>query len=159
MNILVIILIILMLWKIWRGLKNGFAKEINRVISLFLALVVLSVVFLLIACIVEKNMKMTFVSVALLLIVSIFCRITAVVIKSVETLAKLPLIRTVNGLFGAVAGMFEVIIVFWIMYAVMDGFPTGSFGEQVMAWTRESPFLSYIYNKNYILHWLLGLKG
>ena len=158
MNLLVIIFIVLMIWGIWKGFKSGFAKEINGVVSLFMALIVLSVVFLLLASIWEKNTRTSVVSVVLLVVAGIFYRLVSLVMKSMETLARLPLIRLVNRLLGAAAGALEVMIVFWIMYMIVEGLPTGRFGEQIMAWTKESALLVNIYHKNYIAHWIAGLK-
>lgn len=158
MNLLVVIFIVLMIWRAYRGFKSGFAKEISGVVSLFMALVVLSVVFLLVAGIWEKNIRTTVASVVMLLIVSFLCWLLNMVMKSIETLAKLPLISLVNRLLGIVAGALEIMIVFWIMYVIIEGVPTGRFGEQIMTWTKQSTLLVNIYNKNYIANWIVGLK-
>lgn len=157
MNILVGVFVILMIWRIRKGYKNGFVKEAGRVVALFTALIVLAVLFLLIASILEKNVKMTVVSIILLFAVSIFCGLINVITKSMETLAKLPLIRTANSLLGAAAGVSEIMIAFWIMYMVIESIPTGMAGEQILAWTNESPLLLYIYHKNYIANWIINL--
>ena len=147
-----------MIWGIWRGFKNGFTKEISGVVSVFMALVVLAIVFLLLASIWEKNTKTLAVSVVLLVIAGVFYRLAGIVMKSAETLAKLPLIRLADRLMGAAAGALEIMIIFWIMYMLVEGLPTGSFGEQIMAWTKESTLLINIYQKNYIANWIVGLK-
>lgn len=157
-NVLVGIFVILMIWRIWKGFRSGFAKEAGKVVALVTALIVLSVLFLLIASIVERNVKMIIVSAILLFIVSILCRLINMIMKSVETLARLPLIRTVNSLLGAGAGVLELVVAFWIMYAIISGFSTGKFGEQIMEWTHESALLLYIYHKNDIVNWILNLK-
>lgn len=158
MNLLVIIFIIFMVWRIWKGFRNGFAKEVNGVISLFMALIVLSVVFVLIAGIWGKNTETIVVSVVLLVGCGIFYRILNMVMKSITTLARLPLISAADRLLGAAAGVLELMIVFWMMYIIVEGFPTGRFGEQIMAWTKESTLLMNIYSKNYIANWIVSLK-
>ena len=154
MNILVIIFIVLLIWRLWRGYKSGFAKEIHGVVSLFMALVVLSIVFLLIASIFEKNTKTTVVAVVLLVTVSFFYRLLSMLMKSVEILAKLPVISLVNKFLGAVAGAIELLFAFWIMYVIIDSLPTGQFGEQIMTWSRQSTLLINVYQKNYIANWI-----
>ena len=158
MNLLVIVFMALLVWGVWKGFRNGFAKEVNGVVSLFMALVVLSVVFVLIAGIWEKNAETIFVSVVLLVVFGILYRILNMVMKSITTLARLPLISVADHLLGAAAGVLELMIVFWIMYVMIEGFPTGRFGEQIMAWTKESALLINIYNKNYIANWIVSLK-
>lgn len=159
MNLLVIIFIILLIWWLCKGYKNGLAKEIHGVVSLFMALVVLSIVFLLVAGILQKNTKTTVIAVVLLLVVSFLYRLVNMLMKSVETLAGLPIIGLVNKLLGAAAGVVELLIVFWIMYVVIDGFPTGQFGEQIMAWTKQSTVLINVYNKNYIANWIMTISS
>ena len=78
--------------------------------------------------------------------------------KSITTLARLPLISAADRLLGAAAGVLELMIVFWMMYIIVEGFPTGRFGEQIMAWTKESTLLMNIYSKNYIANWIVSLK-
>lgn len=158
MNLLVVIFIIFVVWGIWKGFKNGFAKEVNGVVSLFMALIVLSIVFVLIAGIWGKNTETIVVSIVLLVGCGILYRILNMVMKSITTLARLPLINAADRLLGAAAGVLEFMIVFWMMYIIIEGFPTGRFGEQIMAWTKESTLLMNIYNKNYIANWIISLK-
>lgn len=159
MNVLVIIFIIFMIWRIYRGVKNGFAKEVNGLVSLFMALIVLSVALLLIASTMAKNTKTIIVSVVLLVIISLLYRLAGMLMKSLETIAKLPIINIVNAFLGALAGALEVFAIFWIMYALIDNFPTGQFGEQIMQWTQQSTLLVNIFNKNYIVNWIVGIVG
>lgn len=159
MNLLVILFLILIIWYIYKGYKRGFAKEISGLVSLFMALIVLSVIFLLIASILEENMKTTVIAVVLLVIVSFVSRFVNMLTKSVETLAKLPVIGLVNRLLGAGAGVVKLLIIFWIMYMIIDSFPTGQFGEQIMAWTNQSTLLINVYNKNYIANWIMSISS
>ncbi|WP_342758056.1 CvpA family protein [Kineothrix sedimenti] len=157
MNLLVIIFIAFALWRALRGFKNGFAKEVNSLVSLFMALVVLSMALLLFASVMEKNTKTIIISVVLLVAVSMVYRLIGVLMKSLETIAKLPVINLINKLLGIGAGALEVLAVFWIIYVIIGSFPTGQFGEKVMEWTHQSTILVNIYNKNYIANWIAML--
>ncbi len=157
MNLLVIIFIAFALWRALRGFKNGFAKEVNSLVSLFMALVVLSMALLLFASVMEKNTKTIIISVVLLVAVSMVYRLIGVLMKSLETIAKLPVINLINKLLGIGAGALEVLAVFWIIYVIIGSFPTGQFGEKVMEWTHQSTILINIYNKNYIANWIAML--
>lgn len=158
MNLLVVIFIILMIFKIYRGFKNGFAKEVNGLVSLFMALIVLSIALLLLAGIIEKNAKIIVVSTVMLIVVSFIHRLVNMLMKSIETISKLPLINLVNMLLGAAAGALKILVVFWIIYVIIGNFPTGKLGEQMMTWTEQSAIMINVYNKNYIAHWIMGLK-
>ncbi len=157
MNLLVIILAIIVVWRICRGFKNGFAKELNHLVSVFMALIVLSLTILLIASIMGKNTKTIIISAVLLIAVSFLYRLVSVLMKSIETIANLPIINIANKLLGMFAGALEVLVVIWIMYVIIEAFPTGQFGYRVMEWTNQSTILINIYNKNFIAHWIAGL--
>lgn len=158
MNLLIVILVILLLWRAVKGFKNGFAHEINTLVSTFMALTVLSLVLLLVASIVEKNTRTIIISAVILILAGLLYRLVGVVMKSLETIAKLPIINLINKLFGMGAGVLEVLVIFWIVYVIIESFPTGAFGEQIMSWTAQSEILTNIYQKNYIAKWITGLK-
>ncbi len=158
MNLLAVIFFILIVWRALKGLKNGFAKEINGLLSLFMALVVISIALLLLGGIVQKNTRLIIISSVMLIIVSGLYRLLGTVMKSVETMAKLPIISLVNVLAGALAGAMEVIVVFWMLYIIVDSFPTGQFGERIKEWTEQSAILVNIYNKNYIARWIMDIS-
>lgn len=157
MNLLVILFVVLIVWGIYSGIKNGLVKSVNGLAALLMALIVLSAVFLLIAGIVEKNTNTIVVAVILLIVISLISRLVNLLMKSLETIAKLPIINLFDKLGGAVIGAAKMLVLFWILYTVIDSFPTGEFGEQIMAWTEQSTLLINIYNKNYIAHWIAGL--
>lgn len=157
-NVLVIIFVILMIWRMCKGFKNGLAKEINGLVSLFIALVVLSAVLLLIGGIMENDMRTIIICVVFLIIISLVHRVAELLMKSLETIAKMPVINLINILLGAAAGLLEAVTVFWIMYTLIDVLPLGELSERVMQWTNESTILVNIFRKNYIAQWMSGIK-
>ena len=100
----------------YRGLKSGFARELTGLVSLFMALVILSITLLLIGSIFQKNMKLTVMSLIMLAIVSFLYRLLKSVMQSIETVAELPIISLVNRVAGAIAGGMKILVVFWIIY-------------------------------------------
>ncbi len=157
MNVLAVIFILLVACGIWKGFKNGLANEINGLLSLFMALIVISTALLFLGGILQKNTKVIVISAVILVIVSFLYRLLGMLMKSIETVAKLPLISLVNRLAGAIAGALEIFIIFWMLYIIVDSFPTGMFGKRIMEWTEESALLMSIYNRNYIANWIMGL--
>lgn len=156
-NVLAVIFIILVVCGVWKGFKHGLADEVNGLLSLFMALVVISTALLLLGGILQKNTKVIVISTVILVIISFLYRLLSMVMKSIETVAKLPLISLANRLAGAAAGAVEILIIFWIIYIIVDSFPTGVFGRRIMDWTEESTLLINIYNRNYIANWIMGL--
>lgn len=157
MNVLAVIFIILAVWRICRGFRNGLAGEVNGLLSLFMALVVISTALLLLGGILQKNTRVIVIAAVILVIVSFLYRLLGTLMKSIETVAKLPLISLVNRLSGAAAGAVEILIIFWMLYIIIDSFPTGLFGKRIMEWTEESALLINIYNRNYIANWIMSL--
>ena len=41
-----------------------------------------------------------------------------------------------------------------VLNIIIQNFPTGSFGEQIMKWTNENEWLLRLYNSNYISGWI-----
>ena len=158
MNLLVILFVLLVIWGGYKGLKSGLAKAVSGLAALLMALIVLCAVFLLIAGIVEKNTNTIIVAVVLLIILSIASRLVNLMTKSLETIAELPIISILNKIGGAAIGAAKILVLFWILYAVVDNFPTGQFGEQIMAWTEQSTLLFNVYNKNFIAHWIVSFR-
>ena len=107
MNVLAVIFILLVACGTWKGFKNGLANEINGLLSLFMALIVISTALLLLGGILQKNTKVIVISAVILVIVSFIYRLLGMLMKSIETVAKLPLISLVNRLAGAIAGALE----------------------------------------------------
>lgn len=156
-NLLTIVFCVLIIWRAYKGLRNGFAKEVTRLLSVFIALVILAVTVLLIAGIAEKNSKTIIFSVILLVVIGLVYRLAFIIMKSFETIAELPIISIFNKILGMAAGAVEVLVMFWILYLIIGTFSTGEFGKQIMEWTQQSTILINIYRKNYISNWILGM--
>lgn len=150
-NILLIILIIIACWRIVQGFRNGMIDEISRLISLVAALFVLSLAVMIIYGFMEENKKNVIVAVVALVILGCVFHLINFIMKSLKTLARLPVISLLNKVLGMITGLAEVIVICWIMYTVIQMFPVGEVGEQIMAWTYKSEPLMKLYETNCIL--------
>ena len=158
-NLLLPALLLLAVWRAWRGYKNGFAEEIYRLISLVAALFVLALLLMAVSSFRADDMKNGIISVILLIITGIVLHLFGIVMKSLKAIAKLPIISFLNRLLGLAAGIAEVIVGAWIMYCVIHAFPTGEFGTQIMIWTQESEWLMKLYEANRITEWLQSVSA
>ena len=158
-NLLLPVLLLLAAWRAWRGFKNGFADEVYRLISLIAALLVLALLLMAAASFQEKDIKNGMIAAVLLLIAGILLHLFGIIMKSLKTIAKLPVISLLNSLLGLAAGIAEIIIAAWIMYCIIQAFPTGEFGERIMGWTQESEWLTKLYRANRIPLWLQSFMG
>ena len=158
-NLLLPALLLLAVWRAWRGYKNGFAEEIYRLISLVAALFVLALLLMAVSSFRAYDMKNGIISVILLIITGIVLHLFGIIMKSLKAIAKLPIISFLNRLLGLAAGIAEVIVGAWIMYCVIHAFPTGEFGTQIMIWTQESEWLMKLYEANRITEWLQSVSA
>ena len=158
-NLLLPALLLLAVWRAWRGYKNGFAEEIYRLISLVAALFVLALLLMPVSSFRADDMKNGIISVILLIITGIVLHLFGIIMKSLKAIAKLPIISFLNRLLGLAAGIAEVIVGAWIMYCVIHAFPTGEFGTQIMIWTQESEWLMKLYEANRITEWLQSVSA
>ena len=158
-NLLLPALLLLAVWRAWRGYKNGFADEIYRLISLVAALFVLALLLMAVSSFRADDMKNGIISVILLIITGIVLHLFGIIMKSLKAIAKLPIISFLNRLLGLAAGIAEVIVGAWIMYCVIHAFPTGEFGTQIMIWTQESEWLMKLYEANRITEWLQSVSA
>ena len=158
-NLLLPALLLLAVWRAWRGYKNGFAEEIYRLISLVAALFVLALLLMAVSSFRADDMKNGIISVILLIITGIVLHLFGIIMKSLKAIAKLPIISFLNSLLGLAAGIAEVIVGAWIMYCVIHAFPTGEFGTQITIWTQESEWLMKLYEANRITEWLQSVSA
>lgn len=154
MNILLIILILLAVWRGVSGMKKGLVDEIGGLLSLVISLFVLSLGILLYTSIKAGDTQNIVLSVIMIIITGIAARIIRLVIKSLSALAQLPVISILNSLLGIVIGVAEVIVMLWILYVVIANFDLGTIEIQIMDWTEQNEILKKICDMNQIAYWM-----
>ena len=150
MNILLVIFAVLALWRIWRGAKRGITEEIHHLMTMVIALFVVCVGILLYTSVKEQNGKNIAVSVAVIIVTGLVTKVVRLIMKSLEAIAHLPGISVLDTLLGIAAGAAEVIVLFWIMYTVIDRVDMAGAGDCILQWTGESSLLQTICNLNVI---------
>lgn len=154
MNILLIILAVLAIWRGWRGMKRGFVDEAGRLLSLVLSLFIISVAILLYTSIKEKDTKNIILSAVIIILTGFVARLLNTLVKSLSTVAHLPVLNLLNALLGIVIGVAEIVVALWIVYVVIVSFETGEFGRQIMVWTNQSEWLRKLYDMNQLAYWM-----
>lgn len=154
MNILIIVLIVLAVWRGMRGMKIGLVDEMGRLLSLVISLFVISVGILLYTSVKTNDTKNIVLSVVILVITGIVTRIIRLMVKSLSAIAHLPVISALNSLLGIAIGVAEVVVALWIVYVVIANFDLGSFGLWMIGQTRENEFLQKLYDMNQIAYWM-----
>lgn len=157
-NILLLVLLLLALWRAWRGCRAGLVGEVSRLVSLVAALFVLSLVVVIISSFRAGDTKNGIIAVILLLITGILLHLVTFVMKALKAIAELPLINLVNAALGLAAGIAEVMLGAWLMYYIINIFPTGELGVKIMEWTNENQLLQKLYEWNPVINGLSRLR-
>ncbi|WP_034429867.1 CvpA family protein [Caldisalinibacter kiritimatiensis] len=105
--------------------------------------------------------EFTYIFVTIISIIIVFLAakiLLAIVVHVVDSIAKLPILRTFNRLtgfaFGLIKGVLIIYIIFAILTPVISMFPEGF----IATGTYESTLGSYFYTQNVIINYLSG-KG
>lgn len=154
MNVLLIILVLLAVWRGWRGMKAGLVDEVGKLLSLLISLFIISLGILLYTSVKENDTKNIVLSIIMIIITGLAARVVNLLIKSLSTIAHLPVINFVNSILGIGIGIAEAVVFLWIVYVVIASFDTGGFGLQIMTWTKQSELLQKLYRMNQFAYWM-----
>ncbi len=154
MNILLIILLVILVWRIADGYEKGMVKEIISLVSLIVMSLVLALLAVILKGYLDKQFVNIIVAVILLLILCIAHKLVGIIFFSAETLSKLPIIHSLDKILGAVLGIVETVVIVWMTYTVFCIFDMGVVKDQFFQYVRESRILTYLYEYNYLLKWV-----
>lgn len=77
-----------------------------------------------------------------------------VIFGFISVLAKLPVLRQINKTAGAAAGFVIGLFAIWIMFAVLTVFGSSALSKEVFAAVNDNVFLTFIYDKNFIMKYV-----
>ncbi len=150
MNWLLIIVALVLIWRIAEGVERGMVKEVISFVSLVVLCLVVALIGTAVSKYLDKDIISVIVAIILLLIVCIVHRLLGVVFFSAKLIAKLPVIKKLDKILGAVFGVLETLVLLWMLFSVIMMFDTGMFGAQIGQYVADSKILSFIYKYNYL---------
>ena len=74
----------------------------------------------------------------------------AILCKTLNLLAKLPLLKQINAAAGLAAGVVEGLLVVWILFVILTMFAGSDFGRNALAMISENPLLDFLYKNNMV---------
>lgn len=154
MNILSIVVLIVLLWKITQGYKRGMVKEIISFVSLIVLCIVAALIVNGMQSYMEKQFVGVVIAVLLLCVVGIVHHLLGVVFFSAKLISKLPVIHWADKMLGAVAGVLETVLILWTVYLFIMKTGLGMLGQQILVYTQENPILSWLYRYNFLAMWV-----
>jgi len=150
MNIMLILAVICVLFKIADGYKKGMVKEIVSLVTLIIMGIMIVLISKGLHSYMEKEVVGVIIAVVLMALLGVVHHLLNVVFFSAKMISKLPVIHWVNKVFGAVFGVLEVILILQIVYVFIMYFGLGMIGQQILEYTRESGILTKIYQYNVV---------
>ncbi len=150
MNWLLLIAAIVLIWRIAEGLHRGMVKEIISFVSLVVLCLTVALIGTALSKYFEKDIISMIVAIVLLLILCIVHRLLSIVFFSAKLISKLPVVKTVDKLLGAVIGVLETIVLLWTLFSLIITFGMGMLGQQVLQYVVDSKILSVVFNYNYL---------
>ena len=115
---------VIFIWRIAAGFRRGMVREIISLIAMAVA----GVCVVLIIGAVEKEISKTITMVAVLFIVCVVYRLVHVLFTSLELISRLPVIKGVDKLLGAVTGAAEAGVIVGVLVYLLK-----SWGLSVLA--------------------------
>ena len=150
MNWLLIIVALVLVWRIAEGIERGMVKEIISFISLVVLCLVVALIGTAVSKYLDKDIVSVIVAFVLLLIVCIVHRLLGIVFFSAKLIAKLPVIKKLDKILGAVFGVLETLVLLWTLFSMIMAFGMGMFGQQILQYVEDSKILSFIFKYNYL---------
>ena len=148
MNLMVLIVLLFLVFKIADGYKKGMVKEIISFVSLIVMCVVVVLVGAGLHSFMEKQVVGVVIAVVLLALLGIAHHLLGVVFFAGKMIVKLPVIHWADKLCGMVVGALEVVLVLWTLYTFIMHFGLGMVGNLIEEYTKQSSFLTTIYEFN-----------
>lgn len=159
MNIMLVIMVVCVLFKIADGYKKGMVKEVISLVTLTVIGIMVVLISKGLHSYMEKEIVGVIIAVVLLALLGIVHHILGVVLFSAKMIAKLPVVHWANKVLGAVFGALEVILILQIVYVFIMYFGLGMIGQQILEYTKESAVLEKVFQYNIVAKLVENLMG
>lgn len=119
---------VIFIWRIAAGFRRGMVQEIISLIAMAVAGVCVVLIIGAVGSYLEKEISKTITMVAVLFIVCVVYRLVHVLFTSLELISRLPVIKGVDKLLGAVTGAAEAGVIVGVLVYLLK-----SWGLSVLA--------------------------
>lgn len=150
MNWLLILMFLILLWRITEGVRRGMVKELLSFISLIVLSLAVVLVGLLLGRYFQKDVIGMAVAIILLLILAVVHSLLGLVFFPAKLIAKLPLVRSLNKLLGAVVGIPETIVIVWTAYCLLAIYANEAILALLHQYIADSRVLSFLDQYNFL---------
>ncbi|MBE5855824.1 MAG: hypothetical protein K6E48_07450 [Lachnospiraceae bacterium] len=147
-NILFVIALIIYVWRVSKGAKEGLIGETAFLADTCIICFLVVDAVVLINSILNKNTISILTSAAVLLIVLIGRKVIHSIFGVLKLIGKLPLINSLNTFLGIAAGMLEATLIIWTIYAFLPNINAVFPGNHIMLYVEKNTFLRFLYENN-----------
>ncbi len=74
-------------------------------------------------------------------------------------MSRLPVIHQINKLAGFITGALEGLLIVWVLFLILGMFSNHGFAAEVYSQINANAFLTFLYDKNILLHIIIGFFG
>lgn len=153
-NILLIVFAVVLVYSSVEGYKKGMVKAVISFVSLIITCIVVALIGNALKSYYDGEIFNVVVMVLLLCVVGIVRHLLGVIFFSAKVISKLPIVSWLNKLLGIVFGILETVFILWTIYTFVMMLDMGVVGQLLLDYTGESQILSWLYQHNYLAHWV-----
>lgn len=148
MNILLIVLAVILIWRILAGMKRGIVREAAALVNVLFVVLVLGLVSMIANAYHQANYIAIVVMLVIIVALSIAYSVVKIVFFPAKVLTKLPVLISMDKLCGFVMGVAETLLLFWGLCYAMMYIQFGTLNEQILIMIGESRLLTALYEYN-----------
>ncbi len=150
MNILLIILIVFLIWRIAADMKRGIVRSLLAFINTLFAALIIGLLVVAVNAYHAENYLAIGLVVVIIAVLSAVYSVVKLVFFPARVITKLPLISSVDKLLGVVIGVAETLIAFWALCYALMFIDLGVLQEQLLMMIGENPVMKFLYEYNLI---------
>lgn len=148
MNILLIVMTVIMLWRVGAAVKKGIVREAIAFVNVLFVVLVVGLVSMIVNAYHAKEFFAIVMMGLVIVAISIIYSVIKIVVFPAKIITKLPVVSSVDKICGVVMGVLEALLMFWgLCYAVMY-IDFGTLNEQILIMINESKVLTLLYQYN-----------
>lgn len=159
MYIVLGIVILIYIWRIFNGSRNGLIDEVGALADTVIVSAMVVSGIIVIESVLGKNLIGFLVSGIILLVILIARKLIRVVFCSLGLIAKLPLLNWLNKFLGTLAGVIEATVVIWVGFAVISCLNIPINGEPLVTLITANRFLDFLYRHNMLYNFIQRIIG
>ena len=159
MYIVLGIVILIYIWRIFNGSRNGLIDEVGALADIVIVSAMVVAGIIVIESVLGKNLIGFLVAGLIFLVILIARKLIRVVFCSLGLIAKLPLLNWLNKFLGTLAGVIEATVVVWVGFAVISCLNIPINGEPLVTLITANRFLDFLYRHNLLYNFIQRIIG